>query len=344
VLLHSATAVLLSSLAAISDLSAQGLLDFLKAIAPVIGGSGQNVSDLVTGAGLSSALLPLLLDPSPRMRDLLATLDPTARAGLDQAREGFENIRADMRNTVEGQLETAGVGSILPAVNAGLLKLLPFDPQDDVSSAYLEALWEVLRDARQYPLFDERIAGLVDLAVREGKIQPSAKTRSRGKQVGAATQFLARLPTFPMASMDEVVEIRQELDSPLVRFRAEMVSVAESMTSEAFGPDFDEQAEEAWVGRVAPALLELEELVSEKRLRIQFGARLPSSGALGAMGGLVAGITSHAPLIGLGVAAGAAVAQAAASATVQRSKLDREIRKRPYYLLHHTEELLERGE
>jgi hypothetical protein len=167
-------------------------------------------------------------------------------------------------------------------------------------------------------------------------------SRSRGRQAGAASGFLARLPTFPLASMDEIVDIRSELDRPLVRFRSEMVTVAQDLAVDAHSPEFGQAAEEQWIAKVRPALLELEELVEERRLRTQFAVKLPAGGALGGIGGLVvAGIVGHGTFVSAGAATGAAAVATAATAAIESAKLGRELRKRPYYLLHRTEDLLD---
>jgi hypothetical protein len=98
-----------------------------------------------------------------------------------------------------------------------------------------------------------------------------------------------------------------------VRFRAEMVNVAGNLGVDAFDPAFDEAAEEAWISKVRPALLELDDLVEEKHLRTQVGAKLSGGGVVGTAGCLVTGIITHPSLIGVGVAAGAAVIAAAAA-------------------------------
>ncbi len=141
--------------------------------------------------------------------------------------------------------------------------------------------------------------------------------------------------------MDEVVDVRCELRAPLVRFRPEMVRVARDLDVDASDPSFDEAAEQAWIENVRPALLELEEMVEERRLRQQFGAQLPASGVVGAVGGLVAGVITQAPLPGSAVAVAAAAVAAGAATIRDRARLDREMRKRPYFLLHKTEGLLE---
>lgn len=346
VLLHSPTAILLASIAGLGNLSTSDMLAVLGQAAPALGEAGSSFTDQLhqlessLGPAGAEAAMKLLLEPTPATRELLSALDPNAANELDEHTRQLGDARRELDRVVEEQLAEAGVASVLPAIEAGLLKLAPVDATADLFEAYLDALWALLRDPRYFPLFDDRIADLVDAAVREGTLKPTPQMRSRGRQAGAATGFLARLPTFPLATMDEVVDIRAELDRPLVRFRAEMVNVAGTLGVDAFDPAFDEAAEEAWISKVRPALVELEELVEEKQLRTQFGAKLPGGGVVGAAGGLVTGIITHAPLIGVGVAAGAAVIAAAATVGGERAKLEREIRQKPYYLLHQTEALL----
>lgn len=346
VLLHSPTAILLASIAGLGNLSTSDMLAVLGQAAPALGEAGSSFTDQLhqlesaLGPAGAEAAMKLLLEPTPATRQLLSALDPNAANELDEHARQLGDARRELDRVVEEQLAEAGVASVLPAIEAGLLKLAPVDATADLFEAYLDALWALLRDPRYFPLFDDRIADLVDAAVREGTLKPTPQMRSRGRQAGAATGFLARLPTFPLATMDEVVDIRAELDRPLVRFRAEMVNVAGTLGVDAFDPAFDEAAEEAWISKVRPALVELEELVEEKQLRTQFGAKLPGGGVVGAAGGLVTGIITHAPLIGVGVAAGAAVIAAAATVGGERAKLEREIRQQPYYLLHQTEALL----
>jgi hypothetical protein len=346
VLLHSPMAILLASIAGLGNLSPGDMLAVLGQAAPALGDAGSSFTDQLhqlessLGPAGAEAAMKLLLEPTPATRQLSSGLDPNAANELDERTRQLGDARRELDRVVEEQLVEAGVPSVLPAIEAGLLKLAPVDATADLFEAYLDALWALLRDPRYFPLFDDRIADLVDAAVREGTLKPTPQMRSRGRQAGAATGLLARLPTFPLATMDEVVDIRAELDRPLVRFRAEMVNVAGTLGVDAFDPAFDEAAEEAWISKVRPALLELEELVEEKQLRTQFGAKLPGGGVVGAAGGLVTGIITHAPLVGVGVAAGAAVIAAAAAVGGERAKLEREIRQRPYYLLHRTEALL----
>jgi hypothetical protein len=337
---------MLASIAALGELGSAEFVDVMRTLAPALGQQGASFEQAMTkleadhGSESLTPLVGALLDPTSPLHQVLPLLDPASAESLAHSTRDFGQLRQNLDSIIELQLEAAGVGQLMPAIDAGLLRLSPIEEGDDFFNSYINALWSVLKDGRYYPLLDAGIAKIVDAAVREGIFDAPKAARSRGRQAGAASEFLARLPTFPHATMDEIVDVRSELRAPLIRFRSEMVRVARDLDVDAYDPGFEEAAEQAWLERVRPALLELEEMVEERRLRQQFGAQLPTSGVVGAMGGLVAGVITQAPLPGSAVAAGTAAVVTGASIMRDRARLDRDMRKRPYFLLHRTEELL----
>lgn len=350
VVLHHPTATMLASVAAVAELGSAEFVDVMRAFAPALGEKGASFEQAMTkleadhGRESLRPLLSALLDPTSMLHRVLPTVAGAEAASLaDSARE-FGQLRGELDAVIEQQLDEAGVGQLMPAIDAGLLRLAPMDDDEDFLESYISALWSVLKDRQYYPLLDAGIADLVAAAVREGMFEPSREARLRGRQAGAASQFLARLPTFPRATMDEIVDIRSELAEPLVRFRAEMVRVSRDLGVDAYDPAFEDAAEQAWIENVHPALLELEEMVEERRLRHQFGIHLPTSGVVGAAGGLVAGVITQTPMTGSAFAVGAGAAVAGAAAMHERAQLDRDMLKRPYFLLHRTEELLAPGD
>lgn len=347
VLLHSPTSVLLAAVASFAALEPHELLATVRQLAPSIGESGRKLEESLTtlesqhGAEAVASILRAMLDTST-VDQLRASglLHEAAALDLRAAAEQFASVRSDLDTVVEQQLADAGVGAILPAVEAGVLSLLPMDASSDMFDGYLEALWKALQDPSYYPLLDQGISDLVRAAVREGTVTIGDHSRSRGGQVGAASNFLARLPTFPLAPMDEIVSIRADLAGPLVRFRGAMAEVARGFGIDPLAPSYEEAIQTAWVERVHPALLELDELVEERRFRKQFTEHAPLGGVLGAAGTLVAGLVSQGPL-GTGAAGMAAAAGATAlGIAAERSKLESAIRRHPYYLLYGTEDLL----
>lgn len=346
VVLHHPTATMLASIASIGVL---GEVDFVKAmaeIAPHLGPDGDGLARALTkleadhGAGTAPLILGALLDPASPVGTVVSAVDPAAAKGIVEQQQAFASMRSQLNEVIEAQLAAAGVDELIPAVERGLLTLAPIAEQADFFDGYMDALWGLLRDSRYYPLLDQGMAELVYAAVREGAFDPPTTARSRGRQVAGAHDFLARLPTFPLARMDEIIDVRLELRKPLTVFRSEMVRLARAMTVDAFDPAFASEAEEAWVERVAPALLELDELVEEKRLHRAFGRQAGGGGAIGAVGGLVTGLVTKEAVFAASVGAAVATASTMVNAVALQRKIASEVRRRPYFFLYGTEEFL----
>lgn len=347
VLFHSPTALMLAAVAGVGQMSPSELVTFSRQAAPNLGENGQHLiaslAKLESTYGQETALTFIsdLLDPGSNVRKLIASVDPLGELRLEALAKGLEPTLAELQRVTEEQLTTRGVEEILPAVESGVLRLAPIDDGDaDFFNSYLEKLWAVLDDPNYHPLVDDGIGELVHAAVTSRTFTPSPTAMARGRQVGAGKSFLARLPTFPNASMAEIVDIRRELTRPLVRFRAEMVKLSANLDVDAFDPAFEQELEQAWIATVAPALLELEEAVQERRLMSLFAHKAGHGGLVGAGGGLVAALITGSPLAVAGTGIGTTAASTGLAALADRATRTRTLRKHPYYFLHRTEAML----
>lgn len=86
---------------------------------------------------------------------------------------------------------------------------------------------------------------------------------SRGKQISLATELFSKLPSFPGASLDEVLSIRSDLGEPLVRFRAAMVHLSNMIKESQFDDQFEERVQDINVQEVEPALMEIREALRD---------------------------------------------------------------------------------
>lgn len=345
VVLHHSTATMLAAIASVGALDHADLVKTIADLAPYLGDRGGDLEramvKLETDHGTGAAeILGALLDSASPLRAMISAFDPLAGRTVAEHQQQLVTMRSHLDDVIEEKLVAARIDELMPAIDRGLLTLAPVEERDDFFEAYIDALWAVLSDSRYYPLLDNGIAKLVHAAVREGRFDPPGTARSRGRQAGAVHEFLARLPTFPGARMEEIVDIRDELRSPLTVFRSEMVKVAREMTMDAFDPAFVHVAEEAWVERVAPALAELDDLIKEKRLHRQFGQPAASGGAIGAVGGLITGLVTQEAVLGGSIAASAGVASTVVTTMASRRRIASEIRRRPYLFLYRTEKLL----
>jgi hypothetical protein len=160
----------------------------------------------------------------------------------------------------------------------------------------------------------------------------------RAAQAMTASSLMGRLPTFPAATVDEVLDIRTTLERPLVRFRGTMAKAVGSFQSEPWETDFDDEIHDYWISEVAPALADIEEAVRENRSLLALtddflrGAKagLPGLSLMGA------GVLEHD--VALGTIGGTATALGPMLQVLrERRKTTTEINARPFYLLHPVE-------
>lgn len=316
---------------------------------------------------------PYLMD-GPDLTRLESTLSQVEQS-LDRNRRspGFNVVRsqlaaslkphfAPITETINGVLMEAGVGELALARQRKLIEIDRTDPRDTVQflassvisaklaesgnkrknpqtnqiiSSFVEKLYRHLESGTDYLVFDEAIASLVEAAVREGAFQPAAGPRRRSAQAMSAATFMARLPTFPDAKVDELLDIRDELEAPVTRFRSAMVTIARSLTFESWESDFGDQLHDAWIETVQPAILDIEQAVQQNRSLLTRAAGVTgglntSYPGLSIVAAGVLGHVSEAAIAGGVVSVAAPILKALSS---QRAS-NEEIRNRPFYFLY----------
>lgn len=285
------------------------------------------------GHGGTAQLLSELSNPRSIMRTFLGRQLQASGLDLGELDAKLSEATQSLKSASDEQLEDTGLRQLDRAIEAGIIAIHPVEIDDELAG-YRTQLESFLNAPNAYPVFDEKLGQLVASMVNAGAITAAPRALSRGTQTATADRLLANLPTFPGATIDEVLDIRDLLRPPLVRFRAEMIKVTAELRLNALDADFDEAAVELWYGRVAPELEALDELVSSNRLTQTYGATGVKVGGPAVASTLVVGLTSGswtaAALGGLVGVAGGAFARAAEARAEARSREQGS----PYYFLH----------
>jgi hypothetical protein len=174
----------------------------------------------------------------------------------------------EMRIIIEEQAAEAGAEGLVTALQSGLLELHPFDvsgQSKDVATQFVSVIGDAISDGTTYPLFDDSTGGLVQASINEGKMKVSDSAVARARHGGLVGELLERLPLFDDASVADVLDIRRELEKPLVRFRGAVIGFAESIKTAAWDAEFTSDAGTLYRQDVAPAILEIEETVKANR-------------------------------------------------------------------------------
>lgn len=222
------------------------------------------------------------------------------RAGIDEIQAARRSGLVEVENFAAGGVERSSALS----PNANELR------SDEYYEAITAELFGMLADAVEggatHPMFDEQAGELVRLGVEAGHISVSDTGRTLSRHGGLASDLLRRLPLFDDASVGEILDIRRELEVPLVRFRGAVSEFSDGMRASGWSSDFAGDAEEVFTRHVAPAVQEIEEMVRDNSFLAELWPRMtrPQDWGVGAGLGMMAYNLASLPEIASLVAAG----------------------------------------
>lgn len=201
----------------------------------------------------------------------LNTKEKLVKAWLDV---GLEQYYQDVRGMASKLAVDSGGEELLRAVSSGKLDLYVFGMEktpdnkkynDEMATEFVELLGKAITDGGSYPLFDDWTGNFIRMGVEEGMIAVSEPALARGRQIGLAAHLLDRLPLFDLATIDEILDIRKELNKPLVRFRQTVIGFSEKIKPASWDRDFPLDADIVFYRDIEPAVLEIEEEVKANR-------------------------------------------------------------------------------
>jgi hypothetical protein len=284
--------------------------------------------------------------------------------------EGLAPYQRMLSEAVEGITTQAGIDQLARARREGLVQIENADPGDEIDllasclisaklhqsgqrqenphthrliATFVDRLSKYLSSGKPYLIFDRSIAELTEAAIREGIFTPAKGPTGRCAQAMTASGLMGRLPTFPTATVDEVLDIRSSLAPSLTKFRGAMVTISKTFTSAPWESDFEDEVHDAWVETVHPAIEDIEASVRDNRSLLNISAGLTGT-TVAVWSGLVvaaAGLFGHGDVLqALGGAGALAVAAPLLEVLRSRKDANRAIRMQPFYFLYQAEEAL----
>lgn len=175
------------------------------------------------------------------------------------------------------------------------IKIAEFQHTVDNTTAAVQEYILHLNEAlsNSYPLFDEQSNNLMRAAVNAKVIQLSPMEKLKITHAGVTDNFIQRLPCFDSAPVDELIDIKSELSSPLARFRSKMLTYSSEIQSLPWDNDFESECNLLYDKEVVPALLEIEEATKENTfLKNLSGKLLTDEGAWKSMAGMVVAVAA----------------------------------------------------
>ena len=144
-----------------------------------------------------------------------------------------------------------------------------------------------------YPLFDELSNDLMVSAMKAHIVQFSDSERRKIMHAGLSDNLIQRLPSFEIATVDEILDVRKELDPSLAKYRAKVLSYSESLQSMPWDDSFKDECTELYYKEVAPAVTEITEMVSDNSFLRNLGyASISNGDFLKSAGGLICSVAA----------------------------------------------------
>lgn len=337
-----------------------GMVELLDSLGPELLthlGGGELPSDWKETVRLGMALDP----------DFVAALDPEAGEQLRAVQSEMAQVTARSQADVEALLEQTGASELRPGVKSGVLKVAKLDgisPATTLRPAALgdmndtdEQIWtwmsvvmQRLQNPRVRVLFDEEVGSLLQSMIDEGLIEASSKNLRLAAQASFGAGFIGRLPAFPQARMDELLDLRSDLSPHLVRYRGAITRVSADMPRE-IGLDLEFDVQQAWDAEVQPELLNIQEELATHGL-VKELARAVQATDIRNFGQWTAGTWvaldtgTDLSTIGTGLAAVALnatprVGQAVMDSLRAKANARDQAKKSEFYLLYETNQRLE---
>lgn len=239
-------------------------------------------------------------------------------------------------------------------IKSGKLILQKFEHSlADVDGCVSEYFGYLMKSVKtSLPLFDEASNELMRTAVKSKIINLSESEKRKITHAGVSDNLLQRLPSFDVASVDEILDIRKELNHALVRFRSKVIAYSENIQVLPWDDDFEHECSTLYYQEIAPAVLEIDELTKENGFLKNLVGKVADDGKfLKSAGGLVIGVAAAGVIPSLAQAISTDTAMLAAGGAWATTKIaaaykeyqekKREIAKKDLYFYYKAGKLLE---
>lgn len=225
---------------------------------------------------------------------------PALKRQADEVFDSAESVELDM------------------ALEAGSVTMVSYgtrfeDPLERQIGWFRDRLSEALADPGSHLLLDDVTTEFMRGSESfSGGFSDIARVRSRRATVGAA--LVERLPTFPDAPMEQVLEARDELSDGRARYRTSVKSLADKLQSSALDATLPSEIDELWHDEVRPSLEGLRETASKTRVAVETSKRLLTEGyGLPTLLVTIANVPDLAVMLPSAAAIGAAAGRVAAA-------------------------------
>lgn len=168
---------------------------------------------------------------------------------------------------------------------------------EELMGGYFGNLMNAMRTKTAYPLFDEVSVGVIRAVVNTHILDISRTNPEILRHAGIASNILMTLPTLEGATVDEIIDFKNENEAALISFRKAIYEFSEKINSLPWDDDFQYDCMKLYSVEVAPRIQELNELSSDTSVLRNLGKQVIADAEIRkaakyAVGGMAATVLS----------------------------------------------------
>lgn len=217
-------------------------------------------------------LMPIMSAMDPEALRNLAHLSPEMAeleqfaAVLDEGHNQANSSMDEMRRIAEQMRIDSGVAELESVLDWRLVRfndnVTIGEDSDAVIASFVGELKRYLRDPTKFVLLDTTIASLAQSLIDEGHVRLPARALGNAGEAVLGTGFLARLPAFTSIPLDEVLDLRRDLDEPLGRYRRKVSRLRGDLRTGPFDQHIEAEVDAIWRNEVDPAIVEIRQAMA----------------------------------------------------------------------------------
>lgn len=182
---------------------------------------------------------------------------------------------------------------------------------DELINEFFKKVSDSVVSGDKYPIYNKATIDLLKSAINEGKIEVPKYINDNMKNANIASDLILRLPVFENASVDEIIDIRKELDKYVNNFRGAIVDYSEKIKSEPWTKDFESDIYNLFLREVNPQVMAIDEEVKANKILykiIEKNLKNPISTGIPILGAMVTPISNFVNLSTASILSGISLA------------------------------------
>lgn len=187
-------------------------------------------------------------------------------------------FRIQLSEAYQELVNNPGINHIQDLVDRNIINIYDYSYNgfsvEELTGGYFANLLGTIKHGGSYPLFDSISASVVSSVTQNKFLDFSKMDKEIIRHAGIAHNILSTLPTLEKATIDEILDFKKDMQTPLISFRKAIYGFTEKITSMPWDDDFCYECIKLYDTEVMPRVEEINELSSETSVLKNFGKQV----------------------------------------------------------------------